>query len=95
MTGGDYYRTVRPFAWYLFAGVDGRAVGRDLTLEGNSWQSSRSVKKVPFVGEAQGGLAILAYGVRLTYTHRLTSQEFRGQRGGLHQTGSLALSVRF
>ena len=95
VTGGDYYRTVRPFAWYAFAGVDGRAVGRDLTLEGNTWQSSRSVKRVPFVGEVQGGLAILAYGVRLTYTHRLTSQEFRGQRGGLHQTGSLALSVRF
>ena len=95
VTGGDYFRSVQPFAWYVFAGVDGRAVWRDLTLEGNTWQSSRSVKKVPFVGEVQGGLAILAYGVRLSYTHRLTSQEFRGQRGGVHQTGSLALSVRF
>jgi lipid A 3-O-deacylase len=95
MTGGDYYRPVRPFAWYIFLGADGRAVGRDLTLEGNSFESSRSVRKVPFVGELQGGLAILAYGVRLTYTHSLTTQEFRGQRGGLHQVGSLALSVRF
>ncbi len=95
VTGGDYFRSVQPFAWYVFAGVDGRAVGRDLTLDGNTWQNSRSVKKVPFVGEVQGGLAILAYGIRLSYTHRLTSQEFRGQRGGLHQMGSLALSVRF
>ena len=95
VTGGDYYRTVRPFAWYVFAGVDGRAVGRDLTLDGNTWQSSRSVKKETFVGAGQAGLAIIAYGVRLSYTHRVSSQEFRGQRGGLHQMGSLALSVRF
>ena len=95
VTGGDYYRTVQPFAWYLFAGIDGRAVGRDLTLDGNTWQNSRHVKKAAFVGEAQGGLAIIAYGVRLSYTHRITSQEFRGQRGGMHQMGSLALSVRF
>lgn len=96
VTGGDYYRTVRPFAWYLFAGLDGRVVGRDLTLDGNSFATSRSVSKYPFVGQAQGGIAIIAYGVRLTYTHTLTSQEFRGQRGGaLHQTGALALSVRF
>jgi len=95
ITGGDHFRTVRPFAWYVFVGADGRVVGRDLTLDGNSFQNSRSARKVPFVGEVQGGLAVLAYGVRLTYTHRFTSQEFRGQKGGLHQMGSLALSVRF
>lgn len=95
LTGGDYFRRVRPLAWYLFLGVDGRLVGRDLTLDGNSFANSRSVKKYPGVGEVQAGLAVMAYGMRLTYTHRLTSPEFRGQRRGLHQTGSLALSVRF
>lgn len=94
-TGGDYYRQVRPLAWYVFVGADGRAVARDLTLEGNTFVDSRSVRKAPFVGEFHGGLAVMAYGVRLTYTHRATTQEFRGQRGGLHQVGSLALSVRF
>jgi lipid A 3-O-deacylase len=94
-TGGDHYNTVRPLAWYVFVGADGRAVGRDLTLEGNTFANSRSVRKVPFVGELHGGFAVLAYGVRLTYTHRFTTQEFRGQRSGLHQVGSLALSVRF
>ncbi len=94
-TGGDYYRQVRPLAWYVFVGADGRAVARDLTLEGNTFTNSRSVRKVPFIGEFHGGFAILAHGVRLTYTHRLTTQEYRGQRGGLHQVGSLALSVRF
>lgn len=95
VTGGDYFRRQRDFAWYLFAGADGRVVARDLTLDGNTFTSSRSVKKNVFVGEVQGGLAIIAYGMRLSYTHRLMSQEFRTQRGGLHQMGSLALSVRF
>jgi len=95
VTGGDTFRPTIPFAWYVFVGADGRAVARDLTLEGNTFVSSRSVKKVPIVGAMHGGLAIMAYGMRLTYTHTLTSQEFRRQRGGLHQVGSLALSVRF
>lgn len=94
-TGGDYYRQVRPFAWYVFVGADGRAIARDLTLEGNTFVDSRSVRKHPFVGEFHAGLAVMAHGVRLTYTHRFTTQEYRGQRGGLHQVGALALSVRF
>ena len=95
LTGGDYYRNLRPLAWYVFLGTDGRLVARDLTLEGNSFTASRSVKKVPYVGEIQGGLAVTFHGVRLSYTHRITTQEFRGQRGGLQQVGSLTLSVRF
>jgi lipid A 3-O-deacylase len=95
ISGGDYFRNLRPLAWYIFLGADGRAVARDLTLEGNTFQSSRSVKKLPFVGEMQGGLAVIFHGVRLSYTHRVTTQEFRHQRGGLQQVGSVALSVRF
>ena len=41
----------------------------DGVLEGNTWQSSRSVKKVPFVGEVQGGLAVIAYGVQIGRAH--------------------------
>jgi lipid A 3-O-deacylase len=95
VTGGDYFRRTIPFAWYVFLGADGRAVAHDLTLDGNTFVASRSVKKVPFVGELHGGLAVMAFGMRLTYTHTFTSQEFRRQRGGMHQVGSLALSVRF
>lgn len=47
------------------------------------------------MGEAQGGLALMAWGMRLTYTHVVQTQEFKHQKGGLHQFGSLALSVRF
>jgi len=53
------------------------------------------VKITPFVGEMQLGFAMMFHGVRLTYTHVLQTQEFQHQKGGLHQFGSLALSVRF
>lgn len=95
VTGGDYYTSPAPLAWYVFAGADGRAVAHDLTLAGNTWVNSRSVRKETFVGELSAGLGVILHGVRLTYIHRFQTQEFRHQSGGLHQTGSLALSVRF
>jgi hypothetical protein len=95
MTGGDTFQPTRPFAWYVFAGLDGQGVAQDVTLNGNLFQSSRRVKLDPFVGEAQLGFAIMAYGARLTYTQVFQTAEFRHQKGGLHELGSLALSMRF
>lgn len=33
------------FGWYLFAGVEGRAVARNIFLDGNTFRDSRSVDK--------------------------------------------------
>jgi hypothetical protein len=38
---------------------------------------------------------MIFYGARLTYTQVFQTQEFQHQKGGLHQFGSFALSVRF
>ncbi len=93
--GGDAFLRGPGVGWYVFAGVDGQAVVRDVTLDGNTWQDSNSVKLQPFVGQFQGGIAIMAFGARLTYTHVVQTQDFKHQKGGPHQFGSLALSVRF
>ena len=95
MSGGDAFRPTRPFAWYVFAGADAQVVARDITLDGNTFRSSRSVSLKPFVGEVELGAAFMAYGARLTFTEVLQTEEFRHQKGGLHQFGSAALSVRF
>ncbi|MBV9783682.1 MAG: lipid A deacylase LpxR family protein [Acidisphaera sp.] len=95
MTGTDAYTPTRPFAWYVFAGVDGQAVAHDITLDGNTFETSAHVSRQPWVGEAEGGVGLIYQGVRVTYTHVVQTQEFHGQHGGLHQFGSLALSVRF
>jgi hypothetical protein len=94
-TGGTAFRPTRPVAWYLYGGVDGNGIAHNLTLNGSMWSSSPSVKINPLVGEAYVGLAVMVFGARLTYTQVFQSQEFNHQKGGVHEFGSLALSVRF
>ena len=95
LSGGDAFKRDGEFGWYVFAGLDGQAVGHDVTLNGNTYRSSPSVSLIPFVGQAQGGFAIIAYGARLTYTQVVQTQTFQHQKGGAHEFGSLALSIRF
>ena len=95
LSGGDAFTPTRPFAWYLFAGVDGQAVGYDMLLQAKPFRSGPHVSTTWDVGEMQGGFAVMAYGMRLTFAYVAQTQEFRGQTGGLHQFGSAALSIRF
>ncbi len=83
------------FAWYIFVGADGQAVAWDETLDGLPFGSSRHVDRTPFVGEMQGGIAVMAWGLRLTASHILQTTEFRGQQSGLFQFSSVSLSAKF
>jgi hypothetical protein len=95
LSGGDAFVPTRPFAWYLFAGVDGQAVGYDMLLQAKPFRSGPHVSTIWDVGEMQGGFAVMAYGMRLTFAYVAQTQEFGSQTGGLHQFGSAALSIRF
>jgi hypothetical protein len=95
LSSGDAFTPTRKFGWYFFAGGDGQGVAHDITLDGNTFSDSRSVKRTPWIGEMQAGLGLIAWGTRLTYTQVFQTQQFEHQKGGLHQFGSLALSVRF
>ena len=94
-SGTDAYTPTQPFVWYVFGGVDGQAVGTDVTLTGNNFQSSRHVATKWDVGELELGAAVIYRGVRLTYTQVWQTQEFRTAKSGLFNFGSLAASVRF
>ncbi|MEA2776787.1 MAG: lipid 3-O-deacylase [Acetobacteraceae bacterium] len=95
LSGGDAFVPTRPFAWYVFAGADGQAVGYDLLLQSTPFRGGRHVSSVWDVAEMQGGFAVMAYGMRLTFAYVAQTQEFQGQSGGLHQFGSAAISFRF
>ena len=95
LSGGDAFTPTRPLAWYVFAGADGQAVGYDLLLQSRPFRSGPHVSTVWDVAEMQGGFAVMAYGMRLTFAYVAQTQEFNGQAGGLHQFGSASLSVRF
>ncbi|WP_428150682.1 lipid A deacylase LpxR family protein [Brevundimonas sp.] len=77
---------------YVFAGVYGRAVGRDIFLDGNTFSDSASVDRETWVPEYTWGAAwrtpnlyvgwgrYLA-GPRISYTYVERGHEFAGQRG--------------
>ena len=95
-SGSDAYTATRPFAWYAFAGADGQAVGRDVFLDGSTFRNrSPSVSKKVLQGEFQAGVAVMAYGLRVSYTQTWRTEEFRNQRAGLFSYGSLAVSAKF
>lgn len=82
------------FAWSVFLGAEGRAVGRNIFLDGNTFADSPSVDKRYFVADLSGGLA-LSYGhTQFSYTLNWRSREFRGQ-DDQSLFGALSISRRF
>ena len=77
---GSDFQHPEGVAWYLFAGVEGRAIARNIFLDGNSFGDSRSVAREGLVGDFSAGGALLLPGARLmgSFTHR--TKEFLGQR---------------
>ncbi|PZP56539.1 MAG: DUF2219 domain-containing protein [Micavibrio aeruginosavorus] len=65
--------------WSIFAGVEGRAVGRNIFLDGNTFTDSQSVDKKFIVGDANAGIATTIGRVRLSYSIVWRSKEFDGQ----------------
>ncbi len=85
-----------PFFGYLFGGLAGRAVGHDITLDGNSFNDSGpSVHKYPFVGDVTWGFAMqFCTHIEFSYTHIIRTEEFRHQDNADH-IGSLTLKAKF
>jgi len=92
--GSAFFVPAESFAWYVFAGIEGRLVGRNIFLDGNTFSDSRSVDKEPLVGDLQWGLVLTRGGARLTYTHVVRTSEFKGQDGS-HQFGAFSVSISF
>jgi hypothetical protein len=82
-----------PLSWQVFAGAQGRAVAHDLFLDGNTFEDSASVDRIPLVADYQAGFSISAGDWRLAYTYVWRTDEFKTQ-GGRQDFGALALSVR-
>jgi hypothetical protein len=94
LPGSGFFVPQERLGWYLFAGVDGRAVARNIFLDGNTFRDSRSVDKEPLVGDLQFGAALTWRNLRLSYTHVLRTREFETQ-DDTDDFGALSLSVRF
>src|SRR5690606_21744570 len=82
------------FSWYLFGGLETRAVARNIFLDGNTFANSHSVDKKPFVADLNAGIALTYGKVRASYALIYRTKEFDDQdKGDLF--GTVTLGVRF
>lgn len=77
--GVPYIRPSEKANWYFFAGVEGRAMARNIFLDGNTFRDSHSVDKKPFVADVQFGFAFHMYNMRFALSNVWRSREFEGQ----------------
>lgn len=92
-SGSFTYEAGSPFfAWSAFAGLYGRAVARNIFLDGNTFRHSLSVSKKTFVADGQAGVAVRLGPILVSYTYVLRGEEYFGQNGN-SRFGAVNLSV--
>lgn len=82
------------FSWHVFGGIEGRAVGRNIFLDGNTFEDSYSVDKKIFVGDASAGVAFSYGKTRLSYALVYRTKEFDTQEDP-SVFGTVSLGYRF
>ncbi|MFC1869175.1 lipid A deacylase LpxR family protein [Thermodesulfobacteriota bacterium] len=94
LPGGGYFRPEKGLNWYLFAGLEGRAVLRNIFLDGNTFSDSHSVEKRILVGDLQAGITFQWSSFRISYTQIFRTKEFESQDEA-DIFGSLSVSYQF
>ena len=77
--GTGYFPASEEIGWEVFLGVEGRAVARNIFLDGNTFADSHSVDKIPLVADVNAGVALTWGQTRLSYTLVYRTEEFDGQ----------------
>jgi lipid A 3-O-deacylase len=83
--GGDV-APIHRSSFYLYGGAAGRAVARDIFLDGNTWRDSPSADKRPLVADFTAGLVARfpchvgsLKGLQVAYCENYRTKEFYGQ----------------
>jgi lipid A 3-O-deacylase len=86
LSGTDYFNRDYldgDFGICGFVGVQGRAIARNIFLDGNSFRSGPSVDKEPLVADLQAGVSVFwLSGARLDVSVVHRTEEFEAQDGG-------------
>jgi hypothetical protein len=76
------------FGFYFFAGVQGRAIARNIFLDGNTFRDSRSVDSEPLVADFTGGVSLFwADDVKLDVMAIHRTKEFDNQEKSFDYAG--------
>jgi len=91
LSGPGYIDSRNDVGFYLFTGVEQRAVLHNIFLDGNTFANSHSVPKRHFVSDFNFGAVIVYRRFSLAYTHVIRTLEFSGQSRP-DRFGSISLS---
>ena len=80
--------------WYVWAGADARAVGRNIFLEGTTYHDQPTVKRRNTGYDMQVGIAAVWPRMRVSFTFVERGREFEGQ-GSPDRFGQLAVSLPY
>jgi hypothetical protein len=94
LPGSGYFVPHDKWAWYLFVGVDGRLVERNIFVDDNDLKSLLTIDKKRWVNDVQAGLVVTRGDFRLAYTFVHRSEEFRQQLEP-DRFGSLGFTWRY
>jgi len=94
VAGPGFFESADGIGWYLFLGAEGRLVGRNMFIEGNTFDGNPGVEPNRLVGDIQAGLALQFNGVELTYTHVVRTPEIKGTKS-FAEFGSVNLRFKF
>jgi hypothetical protein len=94
LSGGTTPRS-SPFSCYAFGGVDGRAIGQNLFLDGNTLRDGPSLERIPWVADFGCGVVLSLFrNLELSYTRVVRTLEFVGQKNA-DASGSLTAKAMF
>lgn len=83
------------WGFHLFGRVEGRAIYRNIFLDGNTWEDSHRVSKNPFVADLTWGVVFqLSRHFDVSYIRIVRTEEFEHQRG-YDIFGSLIVKGKF
>ena len=80
--------------WYVYAGGKASLIGRDMTLDGNTFAESRNVDKRLFVPSAEFGASVWLRFFQTTFSYSMRGDEFYGQKVR-EDFGSILMTVFF
>jgi hypothetical protein len=93
-TSDPRFSLQKAFGVYLFGAMTGRAVLRDIFLDGNTFKDSHSVSKESFVGDLIIGASLVLHRFKVSYAQISRSKEFKKQDSE-SSFGSISFSYSF
>ena len=79
LPGSDYFEPTAGLGAYVFAGVDGRAIARNLFLDGNSFEDQPQRGEDEPGGRPDLGAAVTFDSFRLAFTQVIRTREYKTQ----------------